>query len=82
MSIKDEAFAILQNKAAKLYKLDPATITEDTRFVEDLNSKSVHVVQFSAALEDEFEIEVPFMIFKDRPTLGDVAAYIGEQFGE
>jgi acyl carrier protein len=82
MSIKDEVIEILSSKAAQLYGVDAKTLGRDTNFEEDLHAKSVHIVQFSAILEDEYELEVPFMEFKKRATFGDIADWIAAEFGE
>lgn len=55
-------------------------MNENTRFEEDLHCKSANMVQFSAALEDAFEIEVPFMTIKKMKTFGEVAQWMEEQF--
>ena len=34
-------------------------ITEDSRFVEDLNADSLDIVQIVMGIEDEFGIEIP-----------------------
>lgn len=82
MSIRDEVLELLTTKAVQLYKVDPDTLSPDTRFVEDLNAKSIHIVQFTAVLEDEYEIEVPFMEFGKKATLGEVADWIAKELGE
>lgn len=82
MTIREEALAILVKKAATLFGKDPATLGENTRFEEDLAAKSVNYVQLSAALEDEFDVEVPYMEFKRKTTFGEAAAYIAELLGE
>jgi len=82
MSIREEVIEALSKKAAALFGVDPATLGPDTRFLEDLNAKSVDMVKFSALLEDIYEVEVPYMDFVKRLTFGEAAAYIGEMFGE
>jgi acyl carrier protein len=82
MAIRDEVVELLTKKAVQLYHVDPATLSRDTRFIDDLHAKSVHVVQFTAVLEDEFELEVPFMEFAKMHTFGDVADWIAEELGE
>lgn len=82
MSIKEEVIDLLSTKAAQLYRLDPATLSRTTRFEDDLHAKSVHIVQFSAVLEDEYELEVPYMEFKKKATFGDVADWIAQELGE
>ncbi|HML37637.1 MAG TPA: phosphopantetheine-binding protein [Bacillota bacterium] len=80
MTIKEEALETLIKKAASLFGLDPSTLGPDTRFEEDLHAKSVNIVQFSAALEDVFDVEVPFMEFKKKKTFGEAADYIEGMF--
>ena len=62
-----EVVDILKNKAA------------DTRFIEDLHCKSVNIVQFASALEDEYEVEVPFMELNKKKTFGEAAALVDEK---
>ena len=47
-----EVVDILKGKAAEIFGADPATLSADTRFIEDLHCKSVNIVQFASALED------------------------------
>lgn len=80
MGIKEEAVEVLRSKAHAIFGVDAAALDENTRFEEDLNCKSTNLVQFSAALEDAFDIEVPFMTIKKMKTFGDIAEWIEEQF--
>ena len=60
MTIREEALDILVKKAASVFAMDPAKLGAQTRFVEDLQAKSVNYIQLSAALEDEFDVEVSY----------------------
>lgn len=80
MTIKEEAVEVLCKKAHDIFGIDPTTLDENTRFNEDLHCKSTNIVQFSAALEDAFDIEVPFMQLKKMTTFGDIAAWLEQQF--
>ncbi len=83
MTIREEALEVLINKTKAIFPaIDAATLGEDTRFEEDLGCKSIHIVQFSAALEDEFDLEVPYMEFKKKATFGEAADFIAEELGE
>jgi len=42
---------------AEVLKVDPAKISENTRFVEDLGAKSLQSIELIAAMEAEFEVE-------------------------
>lgn len=79
MTIREEAIEVLCKKAAALFGVDAASLGEGTAFVEDLNCKSTNIVQFSAALEDAFDIEVPFMELKRKKTFGEAADWIESQ---
>lgn len=82
MSIREEVIEALVKKAAILFNRDPSTLGPETRFTEDLNATSVNFVQFSATLEDIYDMEVPFMELRRKKTFQEVADYIAQQFGE
>ena len=58
---QEEVIEILKDKAVELFGVDRDSLSADTSFVDDLHCKSVNIVQFASALEDEYEVEVPFM---------------------
>lgn len=80
MSIRDEAVQVLCNKAADLFGVAADSLSDATQFDADLHCKSTNIVQFSAALEDEFDIEVPFMELKKKKTFGEAAEWLEGQF--
>ncbi len=82
MTIREEAVEILCAKAAKIFGGDAKSYGENTRFIEDLGCKSVNLVQLGAALEDEFEVEVPYMQFAELKTFGEAADFIARALGE
>ena len=55
---QEEVVDILKNKAAEIFGVDASTLSAETSFVDDLHCKSVNIVQFASALEDEYEVEV------------------------
>ncbi|MBQ9306835.1 MAG: acyl carrier protein [Clostridia bacterium] len=61
---------------AKQLKLDPATITADSRLVEDLKADSANIMVMIMDLEDQFGITVEDDQIMKMRTVGDVAAYI------
>lgn len=81
MSFREEVLQLLMDKAADMLGVDKSTLSADTRFKEDLHCKSADIVRFTAALEDEYEAEVPFMAFNRCVTLGDAADYMCEVMG-
>lgn len=81
MSFRDEVIELLINTVADLLGVDPASLNENTRFKEDLGCKSSNIVQITVALEDEYDVEVPFMAFNRCATFGDAADYMSELTG-
>jgi acyl carrier protein len=78
MEFRENVIKILVDKAAKMFKLDPSTLGPETKFKDDLGCKSAHIVQFTTTLEDEFDVEVPYMEFNRKATFADAAEYIAE----
>ena len=78
MEFREQVIQILVEKAAKMFGLDPSTLGPDTKFKDDLGCKSANIVQFTTTLEDEFDIEVPYMEFNRKATFADAAEYIAE----
>ena len=51
-------------------------LDDSTQIVADLGAKSVNFVRIISALEDEFDLEIPFMEFRRKKTIGDAIEYI------
>ena len=56
--------------------VDPAKITEDAKFVEDLGADSLDTVELIMQLEDEFNLEIPDEDAEKLLTVGAVIEYI------
>lgn len=81
MSFKEEVLELLVSKAAEMLGVDKAQVAPGTRFKEDLHCKSSDIVRITAQLEDEYEVEVPFMAFNRCVTLEDAADYVCKLMG-
>lgn len=56
--------------------LDPATITEETTFVEDLCCDSLDIIELITAAEEEFDLgEIPEEDLAGMKTVGDLFRY-------
>lgn len=64
---------------AEQLNIDKASITRDTRIVEDLHADSLDVVEMLIALEDEFHISVPDEDAKTLTTVGALADYVDQK---
>lgn len=77
MEDRNEILDAIINRLATLLGIEADTLSEDTEF-ETLGLKSVNYSQLTTYLEDECDVEVPFMEFKRNKTLGDAADYVVE----
>ncbi len=74
--MRDEIIEMIINKCASLYGKDASEYSEETKFTEDLNAKSVDLVKIIGELEDEFGLDINFMEFRRQPTIGAAADYV------
>lgn len=81
MNFRDEVIELLINTVVDLLGVDPASLNENTRFKEDLGCASVNIVQITAALENEYDVEVPYMAFNRCATFGAAADFMSELTG-
>ncbi len=51
-------------------------VTEDARFIEDLNADSLDQVELIMALEEEFNSDIPDEEAENLKTVGDAIRYI------
>ncbi len=62
--------------AENLKVSDPASITAETTFKDDLDADSLDVVELVMKLEDEFNIEIPDEDAKAITKVGEAVDYI------
>ena len=63
---------------AETLKIDPSTIQDDSRFVEDLGAESIQSVELVAAFEEEFDIEMDEQGALGVKDVGAAVAFIEE----
>jgi len=76
MDLRAQIKEKLIKRGAPLFGKKPEEITEEMKFVKDLNAKSVHYSQITTYLEDEFDVEIPFMTFRRKETIGEAIDYV------
>ena len=64
------------------FDVDEDTITLDTDIANDLGADSLDVVDLLMSLEDEFDVEIPFMQFRRKLTIGESVDYVCELLDE
>ena len=73
--MRNEILQKILEKGAYLWGKAEGELGEGTTFAE-VNAKSGQLSQMTTFLEDEFDIEVPYMGFKRCKTLGEAADYV------
>ena len=56
--------------------VDPSSVTEDARLVEDLNADSANLMMLIMDLETEFDIQVEDEVLAGIKTVGDIVDYL------
>ena len=69
-------FETIKNLIGQQLMVDPATITRDSRLMEDLKADSANIMVMIMDLEDQFGITVEDDQIMRMRTVGDVADYI------
>ena len=62
--------------------MDPAEISEDSAFVEDLGIQSYSVIEMCCELEDRYEIEISEDDIVNMTKISDLGRYIEEKVAE
>lgn len=77
MNIKDKLYELV----AKQFGVSVNSLNSETRFIEDINAKSLDIMEFIYNIEDAFEFEVEDEVIRELTTLGKAQAYIEERLG-
>ena len=75
MSI-EEIFQTMKELVAEQFAMEPAEVTMETSFEEDLGADSVDLVELVMAMEEEFEGETQEEDLSSLKTVGDAVNYI------
>jgi len=78
MSVEERVKKII----SEILGLDESEIKREARFVEDLGVESLDVVEMIAAMEEEFNIEIPEEEAEKNVTVGEAIDYIKKKLGE
>ena len=72
----EEIFQTMSELVAEQFAMEPAEVTMDTSFEEDLGADSVDLVDLVMAMEEEFEVgEIQEEDLKTLKTVGDAVNY-------
>lgn len=73
MELRDQVLSKLVEVTAAVMGVDPATITDASAFETDLGAKSGNMTMIITQLEDEFDVEIPYLGVKRARTVGATA---------
>lgn len=68
---RDEVLNVMRDAAVELLKIDPAKVTEEATFAEDLEADSLDVVELVMALEEKLDISIPEEELEGIKTVGE-----------
>ena len=75
METKEEILKTMIGRITQILGKNEADLRGDTEF-ESLKMKSVNYSQLTTFLEDACDVEIPYMDFKRKKTLGEAAEYV------
>lgn len=64
---------------AEQLSVEADSITEDSKFKEDLNADSLDLFELVMALEDEYSVEIPAENLEKLTSVGEVMNYLKEK---
>lgn len=64
---------------AEQLSVEADSITEESKFKEDLNADSLDLFELVMALEDEYSVEIPAEDLEKMVTVGDVMNYLKDK---
>ena len=73
---REEVFERIRAHLAEELEVDAARIGDETRFKEDLNADSLHLVELTVELEDTYGVRIPDDEASKLVTVGQAADYI------
>ena len=68
---RDEVLNVMRDCAVDLLKIDPAKVTEEATFADDLEADSLDVVELVMALEEKLDISIPEEELEGIKTVGE-----------
>ena len=73
---RDEVLELVRNHLAEELEIDPARITDDANFREDLETDSLHLVILIMELEDAYGVKISDVEARDLNTVGKAVDFV------
>ena len=75
-SLRDQVSTTMYAAVSAAMNKPVEELTDATELIVDLGAKSVNFVRIIAALEDELDLEIPFMEFRRKKSIGEAIDYV------
>ena len=75
-SVKEQVSSTMYAAISAAMNKPAEELSDDTQLIADLGAKSVNFVRIISSLEDEFDLEIPFMELRRKKTIGEAIDYI------
>jgi acyl carrier protein len=75
-NIRDQVSATMYAAVSATMNKPVGELTDGTELIAELGAKSVNLVRIISSLEDEFDVEIPFMEFRRRKSIGEAIDYV------
>lgn len=79
---RDQLLEIVRTATVGVLGVDPAAVTPDAHFADDLEADSLALVEIIMAVEDELDIQVPEEELKDVRTVGAALDLLASKVGQ
>jgi acyl carrier protein len=76
---RDDVIGLVREHLAEELEIDPASISEDTRFKQDLDADSLDLYELVMELEDRYGIKVSEQDAARIETVGDAVSFVLER---
>jgi len=79
---REEVFERIRDHLATELQIDADEIGDETRFKDDLNADSLHLVELLVELEDSYDIRIPDDEAAKMATVGSVVDFVAARVPE
>jgi acyl carrier protein len=79
---RDKLLDIVKDATVGVLGVDPAAVTPEASFAEDLDADSLALVEIIMAVEDALDIQVPEEELKDITTVGAALDLLASKVGQ
>ena len=76
IKFEERVSELLFQTVARIFRKDVSMLSRDTRFIEDLQAKSINIVEIIAELQGALEIEISMAKLRRKQTIGEVIDFV------